>query len=390
MTAVEFLPVQETQNDTNDVDPTGTDGRQLLGLLDARTTSRRIAATPRTRAPAGPTTEFQAMVKAFHDAGIKVFTDVVYNHTGEGGPWNSTDKTTYNLLSLRGLDNPTYYELTSDLQSPYDNTGVGGNFNTYNPVAQNLIVDSLAYWQDTLGVDGFRFDLAPVLGNTCRTGCFTLQQDRPEHRAEPDHRPDARRARPRGGDRHRLHRRALGHRRRHLPGGQLPQRLVGVERHLPRHAAPVARTSSASRTSRRASSRRASPARPTSTRTTAARPWNSINFMVAHDGFTLGDLYSCNGKNNNQAWPYGPSDGGTDNNNSWDQGGVAADQRQAARNGFAFLMLSAGTPMMTGGDEYLRVDQVQQQPVQPRLVGELAHDVLDHRPDATSTPSRSA
>jgi glycogen operon protein len=65
-------------------------------------------------------------------------------------------------------------------------------------------------------------------------------------------------------------------------------------------------------------------------------------------------LYSCNGPNNNQAWPYGPSDGGTSTNYSWDQGGAAADQRAAARVGFAFMMLSAGTPLMTGGDEYLR------------------------------------
>jgi isoamylase len=73
-----------------------------------------------------------------------------------------------------------------------------------------------------------------------------------------------------------------------------------------------------------------------------------------HDGFTLADLYSCNGPNNNQPWPYGPSDGGSATNYSWDQGGAAADQRAAARVGFAFMMLSAGTPLMTGGDEYLR------------------------------------
>ncbi|MBX9869677.1 MAG: glycogen-debranching protein, partial [Burkholderiaceae bacterium] len=83
-------------------------------------------------------------------------------------------------------------------------------------------------------------------------------------------------------------------------------------------------------------------------------PWNSVNFIVAHDGFTLKDLYSCNSKNNLQAWPYGPSDGGEDNNNSWDQSAVAQDQRKAARNGMALLMLNAGTPMMTGGDEFLR------------------------------------
>jgi glycogen operon protein len=84
------------------------------------------------------------------------------------------------------------------------------------------------------------------------------------------------------------------------------------------------------------------------------KPWNSVNFIVAHDGFTLKDLYSCNGKNNSQAWPYGPSDGGEDNNNSWDQGSIAADQRKAARNGFALMMVSGGVPMMTGGDEMLR------------------------------------
>jgi isoamylase len=84
------------------------------------------------------------------------------------------------------------------------------------------------------------------------------------------------------------------------------------------------------------------------------KPWHSVNFMVAHDGFTLSDLYAYNSKQNNQPWPYGPSDGGDDNNHSWDQGGVVLDQRKAARTGLAFLMLSAGVPMITGGDEALR------------------------------------
>jgi glycogen operon protein len=83
-------------------------------------------------------------------------------------------------------------------------------------------------------------------------------------------------------------------------------------------------------------------------------PWNSTNFMDVHDGLTLNDVYGCNGSNNNQAWPWGPSDGGTSTNYSWDQGSAAADQRAAARVGFAFMMLSAGTPLMAGGDEYLR------------------------------------
>ena len=76
--------------------------------------------------------------------------------------------------------------------------------------------------------------------------------------------------------------------------------------------------------------------------------------MVAHDGFTLNDLYAYNSKQNNQAWPYGPSDGGDDNNHSWNQGGIVVDQRKAARTGMAFMMLSAGVPMFNGGDEALR------------------------------------
>ena len=84
------------------------------------------------------------------------------------------------------------------------------------------------------------------------------------------------------------------------------------------------------------------------------RPWHSVNFIVAHDGLTLRDLYSYNEKRNNQPWPFGPSDGGEDHNESWDQGGEPAMQRQAARTGMAMLMLSAGVPMITGGDEMYR------------------------------------
>jgi glycogen operon protein len=84
------------------------------------------------------------------------------------------------------------------------------------------------------------------------------------------------------------------------------------------------------------------------------KPWYSVNFVVAHDGFTLRDLYSFNVKKNNQVWDKGPSDGGSDTNRSWDQDGSADQQRQAARTGLALLMLSAGVPMMTGGDEMYR------------------------------------
>jgi glycogen operon protein len=349
ITAVEFLPVQETQNDSNDNTPNSTAGQNYWGYstLNYFAPDRRYASN---KSPGGPTSEFQAMAKAFHDQGIKVYIDVVYNHTAEGGAWNPSDPTTYSILSWRGLDNPTYYELTSDMQSSYDNTGVGGNYNTYNPVAQNLIVDSLAYWRDTMGVDGFRFDLASVLGNTCAVGCFNFSSTDSNTAInrilrELPARPAA------GGSGIDLYAEpwAIGGNSYQLGGfpagwsewnGSYRDTLRQAQNDL-----GVATITTDQLATRFAGSSDLFGSR---------NPWNSTNLMVVHDGFTLNDLYSCNGPSNNQAWPYGPSDGGNTTNYSWDQGGAGADQRAAARVGFALLMLSAGTPLMTGGDEYLR------------------------------------
>jgi isoamylase len=351
VTAVEFLPLQETQNDTNDVDPTGTAGDNYWGYMTVNyfAPDRRYAAD---RAPGGPTKEFKAMVAAFHAAGIKVLVDVVYNHTAEGGPWSDTDTSTYSVYSWRGLDNPTYYSLTADRQRPWDNTGVGGNYNTANPVAQDLIVDSVAYWKNTLGVDGFRFDLASVLGNTCQHGCFTY------------HKTSSATA---------LNRLTTEMPPRPATGGSgvdwiaEPWAIGDGTYQVGNFPAGWAEWNGIYRDSLRRDQNKlgVSPITPSELATRFAgssdlygddgrKPYHSVNFMVAHDGFTLADLYSCNGKNNNQPWPYGPSDGGSDDNDSWDQGGAAAAQRKAARNGLAFLALSAGTPMLTGGDEYLR------------------------------------
>ena len=204
-----------------------------------------------------------------------------------------------------------------------------------------------------MGVDGFRFDLAPVLGNTCLTDCFNydkMNNNTALNRLvrELTVRPDA--------------------------GG------VGIELIAEPWAINSGNTQQQGNfptgwsewndqfrdTLRRSQNQMGvTPITPAQLATRFAgssdmfgddgrKPWHSINFMVAHDGLTLRDLYACNGKNNSQAWPYGPSDGGSDDNKSWDQGGIAQDQRKAARNGFGFMMLSAGTPMMTGGDEFLR------------------------------------
>jgi glycogen operon protein len=351
VTAVEFLPVQETQNDTNDVVPNTDAGDNYWGYstLNWFAPDRRYSSD---KTAGGPTREFKAMVKAFHDAGIKVMLDVVYNHSGEGGAWSSTDTTTYNVQSYRGLDNPTYYELTSDNQSSYDNTGVGGNYNTYNTIAQNLIVDSLAYWRDTMGVDGFRFDLAAVLGNTCTNGCYNYNKTDAGTAlnrivAEMTPRPAA------GGTGTDFVAEpwAIGtgtYQLGNFPSGW--SEWNGNYRDLVRQAQNE--LGSVTVTTGQLATRFAGSSDLFGD--DGRKPWNSVNFLVVHDGFTLGDLYRCNGKNNSQAWPYGPSDGGEDNNNSWDQGSVATAQRQAARTGLALMMTSAGVPLMTGGDEYLR------------------------------------
>lgn len=349
ITAVEFQPVQEFQNDTNDVDPNSDSGDSFWGYstLGFFAPDRRLSSN---KTAGGPTTEFKEMVKAYHDLGIKVYLDVVYNHIGEGES---------QLLSMNGFDNPTYNELKTGNQSRVDNTCCG-NYNTYNTIAQNLIVDSLAYWSNSLGVDGFRFDLATLLGNTCTTECFNYNKTDPgtalnrlAQSGELTIRPEA------GGAGIEL----IGEpwSPSDYQVGNLPskwsewndkfrdtfrssQNQLGV---VPITPSQLATRFAGSSDLYQGNGR---------------KPWNSVNFMVAHDGLTLNDLYSCNSKNNGQAWPYGPSDGGSDNNRSWDQGGIAQDQRKAARNGLSFLMLSAGTPMMTGGDEFLRTIQCNNNP----------------------------
>jgi isoamylase len=351
VTAIEFLPIHEAQNDQNDM-AQSTNGANYWGYatLDFFAPDRRYALD---QSPGGPTREFHEMVKAFHDQGIKVYMDVVYNHTGEGYLWNGSDPSTANVMSFRGLDNAAYYELTSDHQYYWDDSCTGGNFNTGSSVSRDMIIDSLQYWHSYMGVDGFRFDLASVLGNRCSEACFNfdkLEAANALNRAARDVpvRPDG------GGSGVDLIAEpwAAGGDNNYQVGGfpwgwaewngkyrdliRTAQNKLGVQNVSPGQLATrIAGSSDLYQDDGR-------------------KPWHSINFIVAHDGFTLRDVYSYNDKNNNQQWPYGPSDGGTNDNIGWDQGGDAAMQRQAARTGMALLMTSAGTPMILGGDEMYR------------------------------------
>ena len=278
------------------------------------------------------------MVKALHRAGIEVILDVVYNHTAEGnhlGP----------MLSFKGVDNQSYYRLMPDDPRFYmDFTGTGNSLNPVHPSVLRLIMDSLRYWVIECHVDGFRFDLASALARELydvdRLSAFfdIIHQDpvlsQVKLIAEPwDVGPGR------------------------LPGGQLPGAVVGVERDLPRHDARLLARAGA----RSATSPRASPARPTSTRPTAATPFASINFITAHDGFTLRDLVSYNEKHNEANLRGQPRRHrrqpllelrrrGADRR-SGDQSTCAP---ASSATSSPTLLLSQGVPMLLGGDEMCR------------------------------------
>lgn len=347
ITAIELLPIQETPNSTNDVEAS-TDGDNYWGYstLAFFAPDRRYACD---KSPGGPTRELREMVRAMHDHGIKVFLDVVYNHTWEGGVG---DPDVARLHSLRGLDNAGYYELADDARFYTDNTGVGANTNATSPMFRDLVIDSLAYWHEEMGVDGFRFDLASVLANGCERGCFSFDPGDPEGiLARAVSELPARPAE--GGEGVDLIAEPWGigagtYQIGHYPDGfaewngtyrdtiRRDQNRLDVDTVTPRQLVYEIVGS------------------PDLYADDGRTPGASVNFVVAHDGFTLRDLYACNQKNNGQPWPHGPSDGGSDDNLSWDYGGDPARQRQAFRTGLALLSLSAGAAMITGGDELYR------------------------------------
>ncbi|HEX5063977.1 MAG TPA: alpha-amylase family glycosyl hydrolase, partial [Kofleriaceae bacterium] len=327
VTAIEFLPLQESNNDRNDVDPNSASGDNYWGYSTVAyfAPDRRYACD---QSAGGPTREFRDMVHAFHAEGIKVLVDVVYNHTAEGGGGS--------LLSLRGIDNAGYYQLDRSGTGFTNSNGVGADLAMDKPLAKQLMLDSLRYFYDELGVDGFRFDLAPVLGNVCGPGCFKFGSGVHEEIAAAF--PDAALiAEPWGVV-------AGSYQVGHFPAGwsewndKFRDTIRGDQNKAQTTPGWIADRVHGSTELFRDDGR---------------MPSASINYLVSHDGFTLRDLYACNGPNNTQAWPYGPSDGGSANNLSSDHGGDAVAQRQAARTGMALLMVSAGVPMLVGGDEML-------------------------------------
>ena len=226
------------------------------------------------------------------------------NHTGEGDELGPT-------LSLRGLDNATYYRTVAGDRARYVNdTGCGNTLALDRPPVLRLALDALRHYAEAAGVDGFRFDLATTLGRARRDG-FDPAAPLLQAIAQDPVLRDLK-----------LDRRAVGHRARRPPARRLSRRLGRVERPLPRHGAPLL---ARRRRAGRASSRRASPAPPTSSRARSRPPSRSVNFVTAHDGFTLADLVAYERKHNEANGE--DNRDGTDANFSWNHGVEGADRR---------------------------------------------------------------
>ena len=335
ITTVELLPVHETNvSESSRSGKTNSWGYMTLSFF----APNRLYAADRSWG--GPTREFKEMVSAFHAAGLEVYLDVVYNHTAEGGNWNG-DVNVTGFTSLGGLATAEYYQLTRDKMLVDGATGTSNQMNYSSPAARGLVEDSLRYWCHDMGIDGFRFDLATVLGRMPGQAepddWGSLKRFFGDHPlltaiadlAEEEHIEVIAEAWdlwgyevgnfPRGwGEWNGRYRDAV---RRFTKGdgntGAFMDMVNGDYHHFADNGGPQ----------------------------------KSINFVVAHDGFNLADLVSYQTKVNDQPYPFGPSDGGSDDNMSWDSGGDQALRRQRLRNLWVILMLSRGVPMVVAGDE---------------------------------------
>ena len=290
--------------------------------------------------PGSEVREFKQMVRALHRAGLEVILDVVYNHTAEGNHQGPT-------FSFKGIDNKTYYRLVENDQRYYfDTTGTGNTLNVRSPQVLALIMDSLRYWASQMHVDGFRFDLAASLARQLHevdqlSSFFTLIHQSPTLSplkliAEPwdvGHNGYQVGNFPvRWAEWNGRYRDAVRAFWRGDPGqlGEMGYRLTG------------------------SSDLYEASGRP---------PAASINLVTAHDGFTLADLVSYDGKHN-EANQEGNRDGSNDEHSynhgaegPTDDAGILEVRRRQQRNLLATMILSQGTPMLLGGDEFGRTQR---------------------------------
>jgi len=334
--AVEFLPIHEFYVDDFLAQKGLTNywGYNSIGFF----TPESSYSTRRT--PGCQVTEFKTLVRALHKAGMKVILDVVYNHTGEGNEMGPT-------LCLRGLDNTSYYSLTgpNDASRRYymNYTGCGNSLNFDSPAVIRLVMDSLRYWVETMHVDGFRFDLASVLGRGEHDGYFqssgsffdAVSQEPVLNRAIMIAEPWD------------IGTYQVGN----FPvdwsewNGKFRDTMRRFGKGDPGQLADVGWRLTGSADLYGEDGRSA---------------YNSINFITCHDGFTLYDLVSYNSKHNEQNGENNQD--GANDNNSWNCG-VEGDtdnpailnlRKQLMKNYACYLLFASGTPMILGGDEFAR------------------------------------
>lgn len=330
VTAIELMPVQEFMHDKRllELGLRNYWGYNTFGFLAPHSD---YAASRRTNGEVG---EFKTMVRTFHEAGIEVILDVVYNHTAEGDHLGPT-------INFRGIDNAAYYRLLDgDLRLYKDFTGTGNSLNARHPHTLQLIMDSLRYWVLEMHVDGFRFDLASTLArefyDVDRLSAFfdLVQQDpvisQVKLIAEPWDIGEG------------------GYQVGNFPG--LWTEWNGKYRDTVRdywRGQPATLGEFASRLTGSSDLYE----------DTGRRPGASINFVTCHDGFPLADLVSYNEKHNEANGEHNRD--GESHNRSWNCGveGPTDDPRIVAlrhrqmRNIIATLMVSQGTPMISHGDE---------------------------------------
>ncbi|CAO3404084.1 glycogen debranching protein GlgX [Azospirillum palustre] len=327
VTAVELLPVHAFVQDQHLVDKGLANywGYNSIGFF---------APEPRYAASGNTIKEFKEMVAHLHNAGLEVILDVVYNHTAEGNERGPT-------LSFKGIDNASYYRLLPDQKRYYINeTGTGNTVNLSHPRVLQMVTDSLRYWATEMHVDGFRFDLATILGREpygfdegggfldsclqdpilnsvkliaepwdCGPGGYQVGNFPPGWAEWNDKFRDTVRAFWKGDE------------------GKLPEvapRLCGSGDVFNKRG---------------------------------RKPWASVNFITAHDGYTLNDLVSYNDKHN-EANGEGNNDGHS-HNLSWNHGAegptddpeIRSLRERQKRNLLATLLLSQGSPMLLAGDE---------------------------------------
>lgn len=334
VTAVELLPVQEAYSHA------GLTEKGLVNYWGYNTVGFFAPswAYGTKQSPACQVREFKTLVRELHSAGMEVLLDVVFNHTGEGGEGGPT-------VCFRGIDNPTYYRLrrpeTGSVLRYADHSGTGNTLDIENPQTLRFVMDALRYWATTMHVDGFRFDLAPILGYAqgrydAAARFFGAISGDPALRgvrliAEPwdvttyqlgnfprrwmewnDRFRDTTRRFWRGD------------------GGQLAElgwRLAGSQDVFQK---------------------------------TQRTPLHGVNFVTCHDGFTLHDLFAYD-KKHNEANLENNRDG-SDSNHSWNCGyegetedrRVCSLRRRMRKNAICSLFFSMGTPMLLGGDEFGR------------------------------------